>query len=84
MAIQLTSLNQHTRLTFVKPTVKEIKITTQILDAIFNYYTKECYCLAGYLNNSDQFWKVNYHLDLMKYHMCMSNLRIGKPFYNFF
>ncbi len=65
MATELTELKQHTRQTFVKPAVKEIEITTQIIDAIFNYYPKECYCLAGYLDTSDQFWKVNYHFDLL-------------------
>ena len=65
MAIKLPELKQHTRQTFVKPAVKEIDITTKIIDAVFNYYPKECYCLAGYLDNSDQFWKVNYHFDLL-------------------
>ena len=65
MALTATKLNVHTRETFVRKTVKEIDITKQILNTVFAYYPKECMCIAGYLDNSDQFWKVNYHWDLL-------------------
>lgn len=58
-------LNVHTRATFVRPTVKEIAVTTKIIDAIHPFYPKTCICIAGYLDSSDQYWKVNYHWDLL-------------------
>ena len=61
----LKPLSAHSRATFVRPGVKEIPLTTRIIDAVMPYYPKDCRCIAGYLDNSDQFWKVNYHWDLL-------------------
>src|ERR1700736_5107095 len=58
-------LNVHTRATFVRDGVKEIEVTTKIIDAIMPYFPKACICIAGYLDTSDQYWKVNYHWDLL-------------------
>lgn len=63
--MSLPKLNAHTRATFVKPAVKETATTTQIINAIMPYYPKACVCIAGFLDNSDQYWKVNYHWDLL-------------------
>jgi hypothetical protein len=62
-----TLLNVHRRATFVRAAVKEIPATTKIIDAIMPYFPLECVCIAGYLDNSDQYWKVNYHWDLLTY-----------------
>src|SRR5437762_10981661 len=58
-------LEEHTRKTFVRPGVKEIKQTTEIIDAVMPYFPLRCICIAGYLNDDDQFWKVNYHWELL-------------------
>lgn len=63
----LKPVNAHTRATFVRPAVKEIALTTRIIDQIMPYYPLRCVCIAGYLDSSDQFWKVNYHWDLLVY-----------------
>ena len=61
----LKPLSAHSRATFVRSGVKEIPLTTRIIDAVMPYYPKDCRCIAGYLDNSDQYWKVNYHWDLL-------------------
>ena len=58
-------LNVHTRSTFVRSAVKEIPLTTAIIDAIVPYFPKSCILIAGYLDNADQFWKVNYHWEYL-------------------
>jgi len=61
----LKPFNVHTRATFVRTGVKEIPLTKKIIDAVMPYYPTACRCIAGYLDNSDQYWKVNYHWDLL-------------------
>jgi hypothetical protein len=58
-------LNVHTRASFVREGVKENAVTTQIIDKLYPYFPKECIVIAGFLNVSDQYWKVNYHWDLL-------------------
>ncbi len=58
-------LNVHTRSTFVRAAVKEIPLTTAIIDAITPYFPKSCILIAGHLDSSDQFWKVNYHWEYL-------------------
>ena len=62
-----TKLNVHTRASFVRPAVKEIPVTTTIINSIIPYFPKDCICISGYLDNSDQYWKVNYHWDLLTF-----------------
>jgi hypothetical protein len=45
--------------------VKEIPLTTKIINEIMPYFPKSCVCISGHLDNSDQYWKVNYHWDLL-------------------
>lgn len=61
----ITPLNVHTRATFVRHAVQEIDVTTKIIDAIMPYFPKACIVIAGYLDSEDQYWKVNYHFDLL-------------------
>ncbi len=61
----IAKLNVHTRATFVRAAVKEIPLTTKIINDIMPYFPRVCLCIAGYLDNSDQYWKVNYHWDLL-------------------
>lgn len=67
MADTITTLDVHTRDTFVRSSVKEIPLTTKIIDQIMPYFPKQCLCIAGHLDDSDQFWKVNYHWDLLAF-----------------
>src|SRR5688572_791372 len=61
----ISKLSAHSRATFVRPAVKENSLTTQIINTIVPYYPKDCICIAGFLDNGDQYWKVNYHWDLL-------------------
>jgi len=67
MTTALTPLKVHTRPSFVRSAVKETTTTTKIINQIMPYFPKQCICIAGYLDNSDQFWKVNYHWDLLTF-----------------
>jgi hypothetical protein len=61
----LQRLNDNTRLTFVRAAVREIALTTKIINEIMPFLPKDCICIAGYLDDDAQFWKVNYHYDLL-------------------
>jgi len=65
MAPSLVKLNAHTRATFVRAAVKENAITTKLLATVMPYFPKRCQVISGYLDNGDQFWKVNYHWDYL-------------------
>jgi hypothetical protein len=57
----LKKLNAHSWATFVRPSVKTIPLTKTIIDAIQPYFPLNCKVIGGYLNDADQYWKVNYH-----------------------
>jgi hypothetical protein len=57
----LKKVNLHAWATFVRPSVKTIPLTKQIIDAIMPYFPLKCKVIGGYLNSADQYWKVNYH-----------------------
>jgi hypothetical protein len=61
----VSALRAHTRASFVRHAVKETAVTTAIINAILPYFPKACICIAGHLDNGDQYWKVNYHWDLL-------------------
>lgn len=61
----MKAINIHNRTTFIKPAVKEISLTREIINSIIPYFPTDCKCIAGYLDNGDQFWKVNYHWDVL-------------------
>ncbi len=50
---------------FVDPRVIELPVTTRIIDAIMPSYPEGTQVIAGYLNDAQQFWKVNYHWDYL-------------------
>lgn len=72
----VTPLNAHTRGTFVRASVQEVPLTTKIIDQIMPYFPKQCICIAGHLDDGDQFWKVNYHWDLLVH---MIGKFLGRP-----
>jgi len=61
----MVKLNQHTRLSFVNPKVKENGITTAIIDLVFPFFPKDTECISGYIDVRNQYWKVNYHWDIL-------------------
>jgi hypothetical protein len=63
----LKRLNEHTRGTFVRSAVQTTKTTDDIIDAIMPYFPSRCIVISGYVDDSDQYWKVNYHWDLLLY-----------------
>jgi hypothetical protein len=60
-------LDEHTWSTFVRPAVKfkDEPNTRKLLEEIMPYFPKACVCIGGYLDDDDQFWKVNYHWELL-------------------
>jgi hypothetical protein len=60
-------LEEHTWDTFVRPAVKfkHTPNTRKLIADILPYFPKKCHCIAGYLNDEDQFWKVNFHWELL-------------------
>jgi hypothetical protein len=54
-------LGLHKPATFVRNTVKTIPVTKQIIDAIMPFFPLNCVVIGGYLDDGDQYWKVNYH-----------------------
>ena len=54
-------LGIHSHATFVRSSVKTIDLTRTIIDAIMPYFPLSCKVIGGYLDDGDQYWKVNYH-----------------------
>jgi hypothetical protein len=69
MSSEIKILNQHTRQTFVRNNVIEIEVTKLLLNVLYPFYPKTCQCISGYLDNGNQFWKVNYHWDNLMFHI---------------
>ena len=61
----LSRLSENTRASFVAAPVREHAVTTQLLDAVFPFFPKGSKCIAGYLDDGDQYWKINYHWDYL-------------------
>lgn len=59
--------NHHqNRTEFVRDSVQEISATSQIIDTIFPYFPKSSKVIGGFLDNSQQAWKINYHWEYMR------------------
>ena len=56
-----SKLSLHSKATFVRSSVKVIPLTTEIIDAIMPYFPLSCKVIGGYLDDYDQYWKVNFH-----------------------
>lgn len=59
-------LNQHTRATFVRKGVEENSVTTSLINSLMPYYPKEAQVIGGYVDDSDQYWKVNFHWEYLQ------------------
>lgn len=61
----------------VDPRVQEIAVTTRIIDGLVPQFGNiRAKIIAGYLSDSDQFWKVNYHWE---YLLQMVDHSLGLP-----
>lgn len=60
-------VDAHTFSTFVRASVKfkQTPSTRELIETIMPYYPQQITCIAGYLDDEDQFWKVNYHWELL-------------------
>lgn len=58
--------NSDARRKFVRPSVKETAVTTRIINKIMPKFAGvKATVISGYLNDTDRFWKVNYHWELL-------------------
>ena len=64
-AASLAKLNVHSRITFVKESVEVIPITQQLIDYVMPYFPLSCRVVGGYIDDGDQYWKVNYHWEYL-------------------
>jgi len=67
MPTAVERVNAHSFSTFVRASVKfkPTPNTRELIESIMPYYPMQCICIAGFLNDEDQFWKVNYHWELL-------------------
>ncbi|MFO1313344.1 MAG: hypothetical protein U1F41_14915 [Burkholderiales bacterium] len=81
MAAELKVYAVHTWETFVRGSVllKPANPDSRALILkMMPYFPKSCMVIANYLNDADQFWKVNYHWELMSQRVDMaSKLKLG-------
>ncbi len=61
----LQNYDAHTWETFVSSGVNVNPATRKLIETIMPYYPSTCRCITGYQDEEGQFWKVNYHWDLM-------------------
>jgi len=61
----LQTYDVHTWATFVSPGVNVTPATRKLIETIMPYYPSACRCITGYQDEEGQFWKVNYHWDLI-------------------
>ena len=58
--------DRQARAAHVDPRVKETAVTTRIIDGLVPRFTDvRAKIIAGFLSDSDQFWKVNYHWEYL-------------------
>lgn len=57
----------HTRATFVDSKVPTNDLTEQIISDILPFFPRECKVIGGYLDQSGQYWKVNWHWEYLQY-----------------
>jgi hypothetical protein len=67
MTNTLKACNEHTWSTFVRPSVKlkSFPDTRKTIVSIMPYFPRSCKIIAGWLDEADQFWKVNYHWEYL-------------------
>ncbi|PRY71230.1 hypothetical protein [Marivita geojedonensis] len=62
----MKAYNEHTYQTFKRNTVETIPLTEGLIKDVMPYFPKYIKCIGGYVDDSKQFWKSNYHWE----HLC--------------
>jgi hypothetical protein len=57
--------NHQSRTSFKQANVPENATTTAILDSIWPHYNAGDHVIGGYLSSGQQYWKINYHWELV-------------------
>jgi hypothetical protein len=71
----------HTWATFVSSGVNVTPATRTLIETIMPYYPSSCRCITGYQDEEGQFWKVNYHWDLIDHMLDKAlALNLSAPF----
>jgi hypothetical protein len=78
MAYYVPALNKHTRTTFVSQGVNLNPASTKLIETVMPYYPLTCRCITAYQSDEGQFWKVNYHWDLID-HMLGKAIALNIP-----
>src|SRR5277367_5099642 len=68
VGVELKIYSEHLFHSFVRPTVRFKHAhpnTRELLTRMMPYYPKKCCIIAAFLDDHDQFWKVNYHWELL-------------------
>ncbi len=68
VSVQLKIYSEHTFHSFVRPSVRFKHAhpdTRELVTRMMPYYPKKCCIIAAFLDDHDQFWKVNYHWELL-------------------
>lgn len=61
LTVATKKLSMHSHATFLRPSVRMVPLTQAIVDAIMPFFPLSCKVIGGYLDEGDQYWKVNYH-----------------------
>jgi hypothetical protein len=77
----LYAYDVHTWATFVSPGVNVTPATRKIIETIMPYYPSTCRSITGFQDEEGQFWKVNYHSDLIDHLLDKAlTLNLAAPF----
>ena len=77
----LQTYDVHTWNTFVSSGVNVTPATRKLIETIMPYYPSACRCITGYQDEEAQFWKVDYHWDLIDHLLDKAlALKLAAPF----
>jgi hypothetical protein len=68
MGTPLRTYSEHTWNSFVRPSVRfkpSNPDTRALIEQMMPYFPKSCVVIAAFLDDADQFWKINYHWELL-------------------
>lgn len=69
MATSIDMVNEQTRATFVAKPVKEDAITKFVIDNLMPYFPKGNRVIGGLVDESNQYWKANFHWEYLLKHL---------------
>jgi hypothetical protein len=77
----LYTYDVHTWDTFVSSGVNVTPATRKLIETIMPYYPSTCRCITGFQDEEGQFWKVDYHWDLIDHLLDKAlTLNLAAPF----